>query len=59
MLVKVQALVASHLENWLEKKYLQNETHKELISIKYKELLDSDKERQTAQEKNSQSINSS
>lgn len=44
MLLKVPALVALHLENRLEKN-MQNKTDKELISIIYKKLLDSDKEK--------------
>lgn len=50
------ALVALHLENRLEKN-MQNKTDKELTSIIYKKLLDSDKEKtKSPREKYSKSI---
>lgn len=56
MLLKVPALVALHLENRLEKN-MQNKTDKELISIIYKKLLDSDKEKtKSPREKYSKSM---
>lgn len=56
MLLKMPALVALHLENRLEKN-MQNKTDKELTSIIYKKLLDSNKEKtKSPREKYSKSI---